>query len=235
MTACRANSPRRRALTLLELVVVIAVLAVLAGMLVPMVDQTVMDGRKTGTLHTMRELQKTIVNRYAVDMRGFELLGGTYGSDGLPRPGAMGINNGRPQSPQLQYLFINPATETNVQSPSYPTTKLGWNGPYFLASSGTYPEPTAVNDNDSLLRTWNSLGFTAQYGKKGDPTALDGWGNPIVIIIETFDTSITTDTPLRHAYIVSAGADGIVDSTQTNVASFFTNSTLTNDLVLKLY
>ncbi len=184
-----------RGLTLLELVVVMAVLVVLAGIVVPTLTTTTNDAHKNVTLASMRRLQDVIVNRYQVDMRG---LLGTPGngplSDGMP------VDPAAPTQVQLVWLFTKPATMQAFDAVSH----LGWNGPYLTPSGATYPGANAT--------TAESRGFTSVYGvptdstHTGDQTVLDGWGNPIVIRYDI--TSTTVPIPM----LVSAGADGTLDA-----------------------
>ena len=238
----RSRSPRA-GLTLLELVVVVALLAILAGLVVPRIGETRTESVETATRHNLRQLQTVIMNRY-------------YGDKGM-LPAPINTDTNRVQSAQLNFLFENPDTYnattglyTSTPTTS-PVTRIGWNGPYMLMHTAKYP-PTAngtvidfnsVKLNDPQSRTWTQLGYTATYGLLGDPAVLDGAGSPIVIRV--YDaTRNTTFTPLDHLYtleplsvgapvltidtavLVSAGADGsLIDPTGT---------TLTDNLTLKL-
>lgn len=206
---CRARI-HRRALTMLEMVMVLTVLAVLAGIAIPLVGNTGVAAQVTSTTTTLRRLQDLLVNRYRNDLRGFNLstTATQVNTDGLPRPSVDQVSSsGRPITPQLRYLFVNPLTEAPY--PNYdPITRLGWNGPYLMASGATLPT-TAANT----------------YGLAGDPTVVDGWGHPIVL--QWFDTtnpgqfndfsSGQTLVTGQQAVLVSPGPDGLLTTAHDNV------------------
>ena len=101
--------------------------------------------------------------------------------------------SGRLTTPQLRYLFVNPLTEdtTVTYNPAY---RLGWRGPYLVANTG------------SVYTINTAAGFLEQYGENGDPTVLDGWGNPIVIQ----NPGILADGG-QDVRLVSAGPNGVVN------------------------
>jgi prepilin-type N-terminal cleavage/methylation domain-containing protein len=205
---------RRWALTLIELIVVLAVLAVLAGLAVPLITGTSDTARTTATNATLVQLRDIIMGTYRVDMNGQ-----------LPRAGIKPSPTTRQPTSQLRYLFINPgpnsatdtinpgpggvgdtsAAETSTSTYNV-TSRFGWRGPYLLTTGSTYPTPGTV--------------FTNVYGESGDPTVLDGWLNPIVII-ESVDS-----LGVKHAVLTSAGPDGIFNTATTPS---------TDDLILPLY
>jgi type II secretory pathway pseudopilin PulG len=195
----------RSALTLLELVVVIAILAALAGMAVPLYDNTNSQSQAGATNESLRRLQTLILNTYAPNMKGADISYGgwsLYGLsnipinlDGLPR----GLTtSGVLSQPSLLWLFQNPASVCGTVAalaPSFSyTTHLGWNGPYLMSGIGVYPGQSA-----SAV----SNGFNATYGNAGDPTVLDGWGNPIVI---AYVHDPNQQAPYRYYFVLlSAG------------------------------
>jgi hypothetical protein len=102
----------------------------------------------------------------------------------------------------LVWLFQNPASEygysTNATSYNA-AASLGWNGPYLSSGMGNYP---GVNANPA------ARGVAAgPYGNYGDPTVLDGWGNPIVIVL------VTDQTGQQYYILLSAGPSGILSLT----------------------
>lgn len=155
----RPNGRRCGALTFVELIVVMVVLAVLAGLLVPLVGGVIGDSQRKATEATMQTVRAAIVG----DARG---SGHGYWSDmqQLPRPGEPGLNAGRADHPQLHYLFVNPEPETTFD----PHTRLGWRGPYLQPTGATYQVDSA-------------RGFDTTYGEEGDAAVRDGWNRPIVI------------------------------------------------------
>ncbi len=204
----RIASRRRSALTLLELVVVMVVLVALAGMTLPLFDNVSTQSRTSTTLASLRQLQTLILNTYVPNMKGADIAAGTSTAGVQINP------NGLPRSsptaqPMLIWLFHNPAssygTDTATQNTYAPVTQLGWNGPYLMGGTATYPglNPNAANE-----------GFTTTYGTPpsgttpGDQTVLDGWGNPIVIVYVHDQTSSS-----YYSVLLSAGANLALDST----------------------
>jgi hypothetical protein len=202
----RSGSRRRSALTLLELVVVMVVLVALAGIVVPMFDNVNTLSQATATNESLRRLQDVIVNRYVPDMKGADISYGQYASAGLTTPA---INpDGLPRGlagtaisfqPSLVWLFQNPAssfgTGTAALAPTFNhTSRMGWNGPYLTSGIGVYP---GLNANAT------SNGFNSTYGTAGDPTVLDAWGNPIVIVY-VYDPN--QQSPYQYYFVLlSAG------------------------------
>lgn len=188
----------RGGLTLVEMLVVLAVLVGVAALVVPLVGNTAASAKETVTRANMTSLRDALVGPYRVDM-----------SRRLPRPGAAGIAAGRPNAPQARYLYVNPglttpaagadntAAETTARTFN-PATALGWRGPYLAVGFGTY-------------RTDTARGFTATYGQDGDPCVVDGWNQPLVIVERNGGA---------NAELRSAGPDGILtvdDNTRDDV------------------
>jgi prepilin-type N-terminal cleavage/methylation domain-containing protein len=167
---------RRLGLTLLELLVVLFILVVLAAMVVPLLSRSPEETQKQVTETNLTQLRDTIMNVYRPDMNKL-----------LPRPGSLGLSQGRKDHPQLRYLFVNPKTETTQQDFD-PVTRLGWRGPYLLNTPGKY----------AVIGT-----FTKDYGEDGDPAILDGWARPIVV-----QEGVVNGQP--SAWLLSAGPDGIL-------------------------
>lgn len=175
-------------MTLIELVVVIAILVVLAAGMVPLFNHAADSAQSQAATATMRAVQEAIV--------------GTPGSPGyfddlgaMPRPN-LGVEPGRVDHPQLRYLFINPASASAV--PNFdPRTRRGWRGPYLVSSTGTY----AVDDVD---------GFTRDFGETGDPSPCDPWGKPLVI-------QQAVVNGLTVWQLTSAGPDGNLTTTSDNL------------------
>ena len=190
----------RRGLTLTELVVVLAVLAVLGSLLLPAVGHLVADSRDQVTRASLARMRDVI---------------GLYWNDNqqLPRPGASAATN-RANAPQVRYLFVNPATEVATVTFD-PVYQLGWRGPYVVNQSGAsykVMNPTAQQGGASSdqygVGEVTSNGVTTP----GDPTVLDGWGNPIVIQCPSLlpGGQLTADGAL-DVRLVSAGPNGIVN------------------------
>jgi type II secretory pathway pseudopilin PulG len=180
----RPSERRRRALTLIELVIVLVILVALAGLLLPLLGSLKPQSEAIATQENLRRLQEQIMNRYVPDMRGVYLFNAAGANpDGLPRATPTA-------SPQMKYLYSDP----NAGTPSAgynASTGLGWNGPYALAGQGVYPgmNPEAVHN-----------GFAyGTFGSAGDPTPLYAWGNPIIIV------QITDQNSSTYYILLSAG------------------------------
>ncbi len=175
------RATKRRGLTLLELVVVLVILAALAGLAVPLIGQLAGDSRADVTRQSLVEIRNVIANMYWDDM-----------GKRLPRPGTAGLGGGRRDHPQMRYLFLNPDANPEDTVRTYdPAYRLGWRGPYLMNPGGRFPVP---NGN-----------FTDSYGLEGDPAVLDGWGKPIVIQ----NPGMTGDGS-QDVRLVSAGLNGIL-------------------------
>jgi type II secretory pathway pseudopilin PulG len=203
--------PRRSALTLLELVVVVAILAALAGMAVPLYENTTSQSQIGVTNETLRRLQDVILNTYVPNMKGADISSGLsslpiVNLDGLPRSTQSG-------QPSITWLFQNPASQfgavASLAQSFNRVSRLGWNGPYLTNSAATYP---GINSNAA------SAGFNSTYGNVGDPAVLDGWGNPIVIVY-VHDPS-QTGLYANYFALLSAGPSGSVASfTETGIGT----------------
>ncbi|MCL4207051.1 MAG: prepilin-type N-terminal cleavage/methylation domain-containing protein [Pirellulaceae bacterium] len=172
---------KRRGLTLLELVVVLVILVALASLAVPLVGGLAEDSRHDVTRQSLIEIRNVIVNMYWDDM--VDVVRGKV----LPRPGAAGLSAGRPDHPQLRYLFVNPNSEDTIRDfdPAY---RRGWRGPYLMNTGVKF---VALNAS-----------YIEEYGLADDPAVLDAWGNSIVIQ----NPGGTYDVRL-----VSAGPDGTLN------------------------
>jgi prepilin-type N-terminal cleavage/methylation domain-containing protein len=185
---------RRPAFTLIELLVVVVVLVTLVGIVVPLVSHTSSSAQDTVTRSSLVQVRDLIMNHYRVD-----------NGKRLPRPGYVGITQppNRQDRPQLRYLFVNPGLSTAPGSPETtaamydPVAQKGWRGPYLLTATAHYKLDLSRN-------------FTREFGEDGDPTVLDGWGWPLVLI-----------EAAPHAHLRSAGPDSVL----------FTD----DDLILELY
>jgi prepilin-type N-terminal cleavage/methylation domain-containing protein len=155
----KIRKPIRYGLTLLELVIVLAILVALAGIVTVLGSNLLADSREDVTRQSLHEIRNVIANMYWDDM-----------GEELPKGGRV--------YPQLCFLLMNPDTYqdgSGNQQTFDPTYRRGWRGPYFTPQQGS----TYQIDADH--------GFSNYYGENGDPAILDGWGNPIVIQNPTHD------------------------------------------------
>jgi prepilin-type N-terminal cleavage/methylation domain-containing protein len=227
----RSRHARRAGLTLLELVMVVSILAILTALVVPgMTDQSE-ETRKTVARATMQEVRDIIANRYLENMGSLPqpmLTGSVLDTTRITTTtqvtgtSAVGL-------PQLQFLFVNPR-QFDSSAGLTPdrrymaindfdqTARIGWNGPYMMAKSTTYPNPEAVrfatDPNDT--RTWAQFGFTTTFGQTGDFTIMDPWGSPYVIIVRSLPHGGST---AYTAYVVSAGFNRTLETTAVGSAT----------------
>jgi prepilin-type N-terminal cleavage/methylation domain-containing protein len=176
----------RRGFTLVELVIVLAVIAAAAGLVVPLINLDSNDGSGEGTLEqtakvSLQRLRETIIG--STDQAG-------YYAD-LRR---------LPQT--IADLFVAPVYLPAAEQKFNPATRLGWRGPYVQNQSGTYGVDA-------------SRGFLADYSAKTydaaniDAAVLDPWGNPIVIQAPTTGSAAER---LKNTRVVSAGANKIIET-----------------------
>jgi len=104
---------RRPGMTLLELVVVVAILAIIAGLVVPLIGGITDSARETATMTDLVTLRNTI-------------------SGTREHPGYLTDNRKLPAT--IRDLFYKP-----MGFPDYDkNTHLGWRGPYLANSTGQY-------------------------------------------------------------------------------------------------
>jgi len=171
----------RRGLTLAELLIVLAILAVVAGLVLPAVGRYVGQSRDDVTRQSLLRLRDVIAQTYWEDS-----------GRALPRPADLVGPPPRENHPQLRYLFINPATE-DAQVTYDPAYRRGWRGPYVVELPGAQYTVDAA------------AGFSRPYGETGDPAVPDGWGRPVVLQ----RPGVLLDGR-QDVRLVSAGPDGIL-------------------------
>jgi prepilin-type N-terminal cleavage/methylation domain-containing protein len=143
--------PRRAGLTLVELAVVLAIVAVLAGFLVPQVSRFAADARRTAALATLVRLRDAIAGTEQTP--GFE------------------ADVGRPPG-KLADLLANPFAPGDPLAAWDPARRMGWRGPYVVGVGGY----DAAGD-PAILDPWGSpvvLQFPAP-GSYSDPADRDAF------------------------------------------------------------
>ncbi|MGE3853666.1 MAG: prepilin-type N-terminal cleavage/methylation domain-containing protein [Planctomycetota bacterium] len=183
-TVSVAGNAYRRGLSLIELMVVVGVLAVLAGLVIPLLGQSADNARALTTQATLRQVRDAVMG--TPDAAGY-----------WQHMAAMPADEPLRLPQRLQDLWVAPTLPTAPVDYSSletydPTRRLGWNGPYLLAASGRYQVDGA-------------RAFSAEYGDNGDAAPLDGWGSPIVIQVQQLGSTM-------DARLVSAGPDGVIDT-----------------------
>lgn len=193
-----ARSRGRRAFSLVELVVVVIVLATLAGFITPALIDAIGFSEEQVTLKSMGSMREAII--------GTERLAAPNGyfADAGALPRTVRDLYERPDQPGIH--FVPPY---NVK------TGFGWRGPYLANVTGIYV-PDAAD------------GFTTLYGTDPetsglhpDPAMLDAWGKPIVVQFpDANGDGIAVPDDQLFARLVSAGANGILETPLTDLVDF---------------
>jgi len=127
---------RERGLTLLELVVVVAILAILAGFIIPLAAGQIEKGKTTATQANLVLIRDAIMG--TADKPGFYTDTGLFPST-------------------LRDLFINPFASTDPLATFNRDTGRGWHGPYVVPSGSTYPSnftSTYTAGDPAILDAW---------------------------------------------------------------------------------
>jgi type II secretory pathway pseudopilin PulG len=147
-------------MTLLELVLVVAVMAILAGMVVPLLGGVTDTAQNDGTRVSLSEMRDVIMGR--------EGLPGYYG------------DLRRIPTTVADLFRVNTTLPAALQSYD-PQTRQGWRGPYLMYATGGY---------GNTLPPANPADPTSSYyAAPGDPAIRDAWGRPIVIQWPTVGTA----------------------------------------------
>jgi prepilin-type N-terminal cleavage/methylation domain-containing protein len=202
----------RRGFTLIEMVIVVMILAIIAGIVVPLISGSSQISTPGGQKSERRIVTETTM----LAIRDTFLSTGTR--TGLWAD--MGHVPARlPLTIHQLFLPEPPLTGTPTFNP---VTKIGWRGPYFAQPTGTYPDITTTHQMTG--NTWSADNFTSTYGATADRGFVDAWGNPIVLQIDFPAGATPPDESIsapeaQAARLVSAGPDGTIawelDITQT--------------------
>ena len=191
---------RSSGFTMIELVVVLAILAALAGLVVSTVDRAVESAEDSGIHTNLSTIRDVIMGSatspgYFSDMR--------YYSPNFP-----------PVPSKIADLFVLPKDALNNSAPLFDRNSgKGWRGPYLRNHGGVKNVTNTSNTNFPAAGdrrfsgdlTFAARGFypdspTPAYGVAGEPAIADPWGNPIVI--QQVDS--------EYSRVVSAGPDGVL-------------------------
>ena len=125
----------RNALTLVEMIIVLSVLAALSGIMVPLCSSQLSSASQTATRATLAEVQHAMQS-YWHDTKLVTL-------DGLA---SVAIESERFE---ITWLFRSPVTGDSVSQYS-PSLRSGWNGPYLLSSTDE------TGGNPDLIDAWGN-------------------------------------------------------------------------------
>lgn len=202
-----------RAFTLVEIIIVLVILAALAGMVVPLLGE-IKISTPTGEKSEEEVVTEATMNSIRDVMMGTAARQGVWADVGQ-----------RPEYfPQriAGLLAEGPPVPVGAFDP---VTKIGWRGPYFARATGRF-------DLTSLDGTFSD----ARYGAQNDLALVDAWGNPIVIQVN-FDGGEVTAAEAQYARLVSAGANEVLDTpydTNNMQPEALTKDEYADDLVLFL-
>jgi len=199
MIVRQPRRPTPRGLTLIEIVIVVAILAILAGFIIPLVDGYVAQGKTTAAQASLAAIRDAIM--------------------GTPdKPGYYSDTGQLPNT--LADLFIQPAG-----MPSYNRdTNRGWRGPYLLNSTGAL---SSANEPGNYITGAPASSFTTPYGTLvsepygniGDPVILDPWGNAIVLQWPTPSSTFGFTAAQNQEFVrlISAGPNKTIETPQSYV------------------
>lgn len=209
---------QQRAFTLVELMVVVAILVALAALVIPMVDRQTDDAHtvvQNSSLNALRDAVKSMVSDVKFT-KNFDYT-------------------------NLRISDLLSASRFDASAQTWDSnTRMGWRGPYI--QGGLPIQNTAANKSNLFprsteLRFGGDTTFKARFFYKSDGTVLygngdsvnpelaigDDWGNPIVLQIPTDptltvsgDAAKTKENQWKYARLVSAGVDGILKTDITD-------------------
>ena len=200
----------RRGFTLVELIIVVAILVALACAVIPMIGSSLSTSQTQATKASLGALRDTIM--------------GTSAS-----PGYWGDLRQTPKT--IADLFLVPTYLPATSQTYNRNTGRGWRGPYVQNQSGTY-----ILDADGISRGFTSLYTSSFYDPSitsPDPAVLDPWGHPFVIQVPTLPPPAPSTEPMdRFVRLVSAGPDGIIQTSPDD--SYPLQSSRGDDVVIFL-
>lgn len=211
-----AKSSRPPGFTLLELVVVIVIIAALAGLVINQVDGTAADAELTVARADLQVISEAM---------GGSAVGAGYLQDMKYVPGFSRVE-------VRAHDLFSPSSYPSFATFD-PETKRGWRGPY-LRGGGLFPasgDRRFAGDSTFLERKFYAAGGSSPYAVVGDLCVKDPWANPVVIQVpQTSSSPSAADEATRMQYLrlVSAGPDGVLDT----LLSDLTAAIRGDDLVL---
>jgi len=186
--------------TLIEAIVVISVLAILAGTLIPLAIKNIEDSKISAATEDIRTLASSVTNF-------------------ISNTGRYPMRNAS-SSDQLLALYSGAWTnlpQQSLPSGTFTTPGGGW-------SDGTWSDSIAnhlVSNGGSRYPTWDPSTRAGWHGPYLAKNGLDPWGNSYLIGVIGFWYK-TTNPAFDKVWIVSAGPDRTVQTSNQS-------STLTGD------
>lgn len=193
--------------TLLELILVIAILSLVTGLVIPNVTRLEDDAAQTVTQSTLHALRTALC--------------GTPEAPGLLDDVRLTAGFD-PATLRIAHLLSTNGTGFVTFDP---LTGQGWRGPYVRTAnivrntsperSGLYPAPGDRRwDGDATfeVRRFYGEGGSEWYGEAGDRAVADAWGNPIVLQVPPSEAFADAAQRFDYARLVSAGPDGILQT-----------------------
>lgn len=182
----------RKGFTLIEVIVVAAIIAILAGILVPMIFNQIDEAKKTRATGEVKSLQQAVVA-----IRSNTLRWPTWSLDS----GACAEDVG--------YLWVTSSTMPDLTKTTPPTgTALALSDSLNAAKgsglAGCYPKM----DNPGVS-AWAGPYLAAESG-------VDPWGKSYIVYLDKLKTAQAAP---RWGWIISAGPDGYLDTNVTDVAT----------------
>lgn len=192
----------RQGFSLIELVLVVMILAILAGLVIPLIGNFTPGGNKTA--------EEIVTETSMLALR--DALMGTGSRTGLWAD--LGHQPNRlPRT--IAQMFASAPPDVTATPLFDPVTKIGWRGPYLRQPTGTYPnverDEVEPDKNPLTGNFWEDDGFLKIYGTAGDLGLVDAWGLPIVLQIDFDKNDFITAAEAMAARLVSAGPNGKID------------------------
>lgn len=164
----------RRALTLIELIAVLFILAALSGIVIPLCHDQIAYSAQTATRTSLVEAQQALL-RYWHDTKHIQLDG---------------VNSVATEADRfnLIWLFRNPVTNDSTNHFD-PNTRVGWNGPYVVSSTINGGQP-------GLVDAWNApleVHYVNPLDDLKDVRIVSAGSNGIIDISSTTATSLLTN------------------------------------------